>query len=216
MPTTFTQAICASMDAFDTEYWNLCQAAVWIEFRERDLVVQFAAAPGHIPDGDAYRALHFYLKMWPPERVLYADLNELHDRLKSNLLKALGYRRGEPNLLEAVPHEQWQDIDIRPPRALDARDKSKELWSHVRLERADILRLWPAPSSEKLDRTLFDWDELRSVYVEVRTAHPDISDNRTIQEIQNRFEKRHKNQKRKSPSRAALQARIKLWKTAAS
>ncbi|HKJ84753.1 MAG TPA: hypothetical protein VKA06_01695, partial [Spirochaetia bacterium] len=65
------------MDAFDLEYWNLCQAAVWIEFREKDLVRQFAVPEGQIPDAEAYRALHFYPSMWPPERKTHAKLNEL-------------------------------------------------------------------------------------------------------------------------------------------
>lgn len=68
-------------DAFHDQYWNLCQAAVWIEFREKKLVEQFAAPEGQVPDGDAYRALHFYPLMWPPERVLQAKLNEFVDRL---------------------------------------------------------------------------------------------------------------------------------------
>lgn len=200
------------MDAFDLEYWNLCQAAVWIEFREKDLVRQFAAPEGQMPDAGAYRALHFYPSMWPPERVLHAKLNELHGRLQSNALTALGYHANHAGLLQSIPPEHWAYIDLRPPLALDARDKSKELWSLVRVKRAEIQRLWPA-LSEMSDKSWYDWDEIRRVHDDVRAQLPDLSENQTILEIRARLAKRSKGD---VPSRTSLQSRIKTWKSSAS
>jgi hypothetical protein len=200
------------MDAFDLEYWNLCQAAVWIEFREKDLVRQFAAPEGQMPDPVDYRALHFYPSMWPPERVVHGKLNELHDSLRSNLLTALGYHVSKPDVLQVIPPALWADIDLRPPFARDARDRRRELWSLVRVKRSDILRRWPFPSDEH-DRSWFDWTAVRQLYDEVRTERPNLSENQTILEIQARFQKRHK---KKPPGRTALQNRIKEWKIVAT
>ena len=200
------------MDEFERRHWNLCQAAVWIEFREKDLVRQYAAPEGQLPDAEAYRALHFYPSMWPNERARHSKLNELHDRLKLHSLTALGYHISDPDLLQAVPPADWDDIDLRPPLALDARERNKELWSLVRVRRADILRLWPF-LSEKQDKSWYDWDEIRRVHDAVRAECPELSENQTILEIQARLEA---SSKRKAPGRSSLQNRIKAWRSSAS
>ena len=200
------------MDAFDFEYWNLCQAAVWIEFREKDLVRQFAAPEGQLPDPEAYRALHFYPSMWPPGRKIHAKLNELQDRLKQNALKAFGYHQSDRQTLQEISSAHWHDIDLRPPLALDARDRRSELWSRVRVKRADVLRLWPFPSKLP-DKTWYDWDEIHRIYDEVRVDEPNISERDTILAVQHRFEKQYRI---KPPGRTSLQNRIKRWRSSAT
>jgi|GEM_PF-1481412 len=200
------------MDEFERRHWNLCQAAVWIEFREKDLVRQYAAPEGQLPDAEAYRALHFYPSMWPNERARHSKLNELHDRLKLHSLTALGYHISDPDLLQAVPPADWEDIDLRPPQALDARDRSRELWSLVRVKRADILRLWPFPS-ETRDQSWYDWDYIRRIHDEVRAERNDLSENQMVLEIQARLQRRSKGS---VPGRTSLQNRIKAWRSSAS
>jgi hypothetical protein len=195
------------MTSFDDEYWNLCQAAVWIEFRERPLVARFAD-----PDGDAYRALHFYPGMWPPDRKQQATLNDLQSSLKSNALRAFGYHRDTPDRLEEIPPVQWYDIDLRPPRALDARARDREVWTGVRVRRRDILRLWPIPT-EPQDRSWFDWESVRAVFNEVRSECPDLSERQTILEIRARYERRFR---RTPPGRTSLQTRLREWRRLAS
>jgi len=199
------------MDEFERRHWNLCQAAVWIEFREKELVRQFAAPEGEMPDAEAYRALHFYPRSWPPERILHAKVNELHRCLQSNSLRALGYHIDDKDLLQEVPPSHWEDIDLRPPLALDARDRSRELWSLVRIKRADILRLWPFPS-ETRDQSWYDWADIRRIHDEVRAERNDLSENQMVLEIQARLQRRSKGS---VPGRTSLQNRIKAWRSSA-
>lgn len=195
------------MGAFDQQYWNLCQAAVWVAFRERELVEQFAVA-----DAESYRSLNFYPGMWPQSRKKFSDPNELYEALKLNSLRATGYRPGDPAEVREIDAVYWNHIDPRPPYAWDARRSGKELWTHVMVRRADVLRLWPHPT-QWTDRSLFDWDAIHSIHDEVQSEEGQLSDRVLVQEIQIRFEKRFK---RKPPSRSSLQKKFKQWRTAAT
>ena len=196
------------MGAFDEKYWNLCQAAVWVEFRERELVEEFSEA-----DDDAYRALHFYHKsMWPKGRKLHSSLGELHKALKRNSLRAIGYHRDAPHRLEEIGDIYWQDIDLRPPLAVDRRHPGRELWTNVKVKRADILRLWPVPEV-KIDRSQFDWVAIREIYEELLSDGHAGSDRDLVLAIQDRFEKSFKTV---PPARTTLQNKIKHWRAMAT
>ena len=194
------------MTSFDDEYWNLCQAAVWIEFRERPLVEQFVDA-----DGDAYRALQLYPSMWPTDRVRHGTLDALYAFLKSGSLTASGSHCETPDRVEDIPPIHWYDIDLRPPHALDVRERGREVWTRVRVRRPDVLRLWPVPT-EKHDRSWFDWEAVRVLHDEVRAEHPDLSERQAILELQVRYERQFKS---KPPGRTSLQKRIRHWRSAA-
>ena len=194
------------MTSFDDEYWNLCQAAVWIEFRERALVERFVDA-----DGDAYRALQLYPTMWPPDRVRHGTLDEFYAFLKSGSLKASGSHCETPDKVEDIPPIHWYDIDLRPPRALDVRERGREVWTRVRVRRPDVLRLWPVPT-EKHDRSWFDWAAVRALHDEMRAEHPDLSERQAILELQVRYERQFKS---KPPGRTSLQKRIRRWRSTA-
>jgi hypothetical protein len=195
------------MTSFDDEYWNLCQAAVWIEFRERPLVERFREA-----DGEAYSALHFYPGMWPPDRKQHGTINELLSSLKSNSLKALGFHYDTIGQLDEIPAPHWYDMDLRPPRVLDARERQREIWTRVKVRRRDILRIWPI-ATEKQDRSWFDWGTMRTLFDEVRTELPDLSERQTILELQARYQRQFK---RKAPGRTSLQTRMRKWRSMAN
>lgn len=129
-----------------------------------------------------------------------------------NSLQALGYHTSEPDRLQVIPPEHWYDIDLRPSLALDARNRTKTLWTAVRVKRADVLRIWPFPS-EGHDRSWFDWEALRKLHDEVCAELPDLSARDTILKIQARFQKRFK---KKPLGRTSLQNHIKAWNSSAS
>jgi hypothetical protein len=191
------------MDPFEEAFWNLCQAAVWVEFREKKLVRQFADV-----DHDAYRALYFYPNMWPPARERLGELSELHMRLKHDDLVAEGYRHCSRGKLEAIPAAQWHDIDLRPPLALDARPghRGEELWSSVRVRRADMQKLWRS-AHQVASRSKYDWDELRQIHKDAKSSNPEFSDNQLIEEIQLAYFERH----HVKPSRPSIQRHMKRW-----
>ena len=64
------------MGGFDHLFWNLAQAAVWVVYREKDLVDQMANA-----DRDSYAAIGMYPSMWPKDRRRQANVNELYNAL---------------------------------------------------------------------------------------------------------------------------------------
>ena len=84
--------------AFDDKYWNLAQAATWVEFRERGLVEQFSSA-----DRDAYIALNWYEEMWPAGRKRRGSIKELERALLEERLRSRGYRTTNPNVLTEIP-----------------------------------------------------------------------------------------------------------------
>lgn len=189
------------MTKFDDEYWNLCQSALWVEFRNQAYVEIHGAE-----DADGYNALHWYPEVDQP--LKHADVSELTEALKSNALVACGYHVDDPNVIKDIPPLSWYHIDLRPPHAFDTRNRDQELWNNVRLKRRDIMRIWqrPAPPTSK---AWYDWDEIRKIYEDVIGIDATLSQNQTILEIQARFSRALGKQ---PPSRSKLQTKLKEWR----
>jgi len=194
----------AKRTPFDEKYWNLAQAAAWVEFRERDLVEQFAIA-----DRESYKALHMYPSMWPETRKRLNSIDELHHALEEGRLTASGYHVGEPDRLAQVPAAEWMDLVISPPIAYVAGELStqKQRWSDVRVLSADIKRLWRDIGEVSL-RTEFDWQAIRAIYEEIVARQPSMSKNKLIEELQLEFSERLN---KDPPGRSSIQRRLKTW-----
>lgn len=189
---------------FDAKYWNLAQAAAWVEFRERRLVEDFGAA-----DRDAYIALGLYPSMWPTSRERCGSVAELHCALVEGQLTSWGYRLTDPEHLIAIPAAEWADLVISPPLARVAGRSAGdwERWTQVRVRSADMKRLWRG-THEVSGRTKYDWAAIKTIYDEQRASNPDFSQNELIDEIQRVFEARYN---REPPGRTTIQARLKRW-----
>lgn len=190
--------------AFDSKYWNLAQAAAWVEYRDRRLVEEFVAA-----DRDAYMALSMYPLMWPPDRERHGKVDELRLALEDGRLTAWGYRLTDPHHLTAIPLGEWTDLVITPPfaRVAGRSGADRERWVDIRVHGADMKRLWRG-THEVSGRTKYDWDAIRSIYDEERASNPDFTQNELIDEIQRVFEARFN---RDSPARTTIQSHMKRW-----
>lgn len=193
-----------AMDGFDHPFWNLAQAAVWVVYREKDLVEQMANA-----DRDSYAAIGMYPSMWPKYRRRYAGVSDLYSALLNGRIKARGYHVDAPNTLDDIPADQWQDMALNPPVASLRREGTyrEERWTQIRLKSADLKRLWRS-TDEVNSRTQYDWDVIRELVEEAKRSNPNFSENELIIEAQGMFEERfHK----KAPSRTSFQRHIKEW-----
>ena len=190
--------------AFDRRYWNLAQAAAWVEYRERRLVEEFVAA-----DSEAYMALGMYPSMWPPGREKHGTVDELRRALEDGQLTSWGYRLTDPDHLTTIPAGEWADLVITPPVALVAgrSGRGRERWTNIRVRSADMKRLWRGPH-EVSGRTKYDWAAIRTIYDEQRASNPDFRQNELIDEIQRVFEARFN---RESPGRTTIQDHLKRW-----
>jgi hypothetical protein len=190
--------------AFDSKYWNLAQAAAWVEYREQLLVEDFVAA-----DRDAYMALGLYPSMWPTGRDRRGNVAELHRALEDGRLTAWGYRLTDPGHLTAIPAAEWTDLVITPPfaRVAGRSGGNRERWTDIRVRSADMKRLWRGPH-EVSGRTKYDWAAIRTICDEQRESNPDFSQNELIDEIQRIFEARFN---RESPARTTIQDQLKRW-----
>lgn len=190
--------------SFDTKYWNLAQAAAWVEFRERQLVEDFGAA-----DRDAYMALGLYPSMWPSGRERRGTVDELRRALEDGRLTAWGYRLEEPNHLTAIPTGEWTDLVITPPFARVAGRSSgdRERWTDIRVCSANMKRLWRG-THEVGGRTKYDWAAVQAIFTEVKTQNPEMSQNELITEVQGAFEDRFN---KGAPSTTSFKRKIKTW-----
>lgn len=190
--------------AFDDKYWNLAQACAWVEFRESELVEDFAAA-----DRRDYLALHIYTEMWPAGRKLLGSVDELRRALEETRLKSWGYHMETQEHLQEVPSAEWADFVIRPPFAYVARGRSanSERWSDIRVLSADMKRLWRSVN-EVEGRSMFDWVAVKKIYNELKPQNPDMSHNELILEIQGTFRDRFN---KKPPGRTTIQNKIETW-----
>jgi hypothetical protein len=189
---------------FDAKYWNLAQAAAWVEYRERRLVEELVAA-----DRDAYMALGMYRSMWPSGRERRGTVDELRRALEDDRTTAWGYRRTDPDHLTAIPAAEWTDLVITPPfaRVAGRSGGDRERWVDIRILSADMKRLWRGPH-EVSGRTKYDWAAIRTIYDEQRTSNPDFSQNELITELQGVFRDRFN---REPPSRTTIQGHLKRW-----
>lgn len=189
------------MTKFDDYYWNLCQSALWVEFRNQAYVEKHGAE-----DADGYKALHWYPEEDQPEE--HAEVSELIEALKSNALIACGYHVDDPNVIKDIPPFSWYDMDLHPPHAFDTRTRGQELWKDVRLKRRDLLRLWQRPVLAK-SKAWYDWDAIRKFYEDVIGEDSHLSDNQIILEIRARLSRASK---KAPPSRSTLQTKLKEWR----
>lgn len=193
-----------AMDGFDHPFWNLAQAAVWVVYREKGLVEQMANA-----DRDSYAAIGMYPSMWPKIRRRYAEVHDLYSALLNGRIKARGYHVDTPNTLDDIPAAQWQDMALYPPFARIEREGTyqEELWTQIRLESADLKRLWRS-TDEVNSRANYDWDKIRGLYEDARRSMPDVSQNKLIEEAQLAFQERFDED---PPSTSSFKRHIKNW-----
>jgi hypothetical protein len=192
------------MSGFDSTFWNLCQAAVWCEFRDASLVDEFAQ-----PDADAYKALHWYPSHWPEGRKQVSDGKDLDRSLRDGTLTALGVRASDPvGRPEVIGPIDWQDLLIEPPSVRSRRNRSEEPWRYVSIRREDALRLWPRISQRRMTPQ-YDWDAIKAMYDEIMAEKKALSGRAMAEEISHRHFKRFG---RNGPSRTMLDRKLKTWK----
>jgi hypothetical protein len=187
---------------FDDKYWNLAQACAWVEYREKQLVNDFSVA-----DRDAYMAIGLYPLMWPKGRKRLGSFEELRRALEQGRINSSGYLRNTPDNLEEIPAAEWTDFVIRPPLVSFAGQPNNQPWNAVRLLSADMQLLWRSVD-EVEGRSKYDWAALREIYEVLQTQNPEMTKNELILELQGTYEDRSN---KKTPSRTAIQDKIKTW-----
>lgn len=191
----------SSDQPFDHKYWNLAQAAAWVEYRDKQLVEELKSA-----DRNTYIAIGFYPSMWPSGRKQRGQIEELRRALEEGRLISSGFRRGGQERLEGIPAAEWSDFVIRPPNVCFL-EQTTQPWHSVRLLSADMKKLWRSVN-EVDGRSKHDWDALREIYVALQTQNPEMSKNELILELQGTYEDQlNKN----APGRSTIQNKIKTW-----
>jgi hypothetical protein len=122
--------------SFDDKYWNLAQASVWVEYREKQLVEELTEA-----DRNSYIAIGFYPSMWPAGRKRHCSVEYLRRALEQGRIKSSGYRRHTPESLEEIPAAEWTYFVIRPPNVCFI-GQTTQPWHRIRLLSADMRKLW--------------------------------------------------------------------------
>ncbi len=193
----------SSDQPFDHKYWNLAQAAAWVEYRDKQLVEDLKSA-----DRNTYIAIGFYPSMWPPGRKQRGRIEELRRALEEGGLKSSGFRRGGRKRRKYIPAAEWVDYVIRPPDVSFSGQPKNVPWERVRVLSADMRRLWR--SDHEVDgRSKFDWLAIRAVYEDLSASNPDMSQNELILELQGSYEDRFN---KGAPSRTTIQRKIKTWR----
>jgi hypothetical protein len=192
----------SSDQPFDHKYWNLAQAAAWVEYRDKQLVEELKSA-----DRNAYIAIGFYLSMWPPGRKQRGQIEELRRALEEGRLISSGFRRGGQERLEGIPAAEWADFVIRPPLVFFFGQTDIEPWGVVRVQSADMKRLWRS-IGEVEGRSTYDWAAIRPIYELLKTQNPEMSKNELITEAQGAFEDRFN---KGAPSITSFKRKIKTW-----
>jgi hypothetical protein len=189
-------------DSFDDHYWNLAQAAAWVEYRSRELVKEFEHATC-----DDYIALDFYPTMHRHQKV--GEIVELHRCLISGTITAWGRARKRGDQVEQISPIEWRDLSLRPPCAYrsDWVITRLEPWTDIRVRSADIKRLWRS-EFEKAGRSKFDWDLVRSLWEEAAEGNPAFSQNGLIEEVQYAYRDRLN---KEPPGRSSIQRHLKKW-----
>jgi hypothetical protein len=191
---------------FDSPYWNLAQAALWVRFRRPSLVKRFEVA-----DRDAYVAVNFYSKMDPDTKNEISSVLELEKALQTGKAKARGYFGNDPVQPKDIPCEQWIYLSLRPPYAYDQRHVGSdiEIWSDITVRSQDLKRLWRGHNETSL-RQKYDWEEVKGFYLRAKDDFPDASQNNLIDKTQMYYDAEHK--AGSAPSRPSIQNHIKTWK----
>lgn len=192
------------MSGFDSPFWNLCQAAIWCEFREAALVDEFAQ-----PDGDNYKALHWYPLHWPESRKQVSDGKDLDRNLRDGTLKSFGVRASDPvGRPEEITPFDWQDLLIEPPTVRSRRNRNKEPWLYVSVRREDVLRLWPRLTQGK-NSPQYDWRAIKEIWEAISAEGKNLSLRALTLEISIRHRERFGHD---GPSRTMLARKLNAWK----
>lgn len=187
-----------------SQYWSLKQAVAWVVFR--DLVVVEKFSP---PEPENWSAF----MMYPTMRTEYPELGhltELFDALKAGNLKAFGRQSPGGSKMQEIKAIEWNALvpEVSGPY-LRREDGAKNIpWLDICISRSDVERHWRR-STEVEGRTLFNWDEIKCVYEEVREANPGFSKNKLIDETELALLEKHPN--KRVPSRSSFQNHIKKW-----
>lgn len=192
-----------SMQIFDSQYWNLSQAAAWVVYRKLKLVEQFSTETA-----DGWGALLLYPKMHGYEQV--GDLSELVQALILGKLEAWGRRNDINDKLEAIPAREWAELSISPPSAKRSHPVAGliEPWTGLRFESKDLKKLWRGlPETE--GRTRYKWDVLKNMWREINKRLPGTSQNERILELQMEYDSRFGDDS--APARTTIQNHIKRW-----
>ena len=118
--------------------WNLSQAAAWILYRRNDWVEALTSG-----GGANFGAMQLYPSLNPRPDPALGSLSDLLDTLKCGHLSATGIRSSDTERLRTpIPKNQWQDLVIKPPRAMDA-TTGREAWvieevPHLRIVDHDL------------------------------------------------------------------------------
>ncbi len=142
---------------FDSPFWNLAQAALWVRFRIPSLVDRFVYA-----ERDAYVAIGFYpCKKTGTDKEVSSVL-ELEKALETGKVKARGYHKDRADKPEDIPPEQWTYLSLRPPFAFDQRylGAQVEIWKNITVRSRELRKLWRGIGETK-SRTKYDWEETR-------------------------------------------------------
>ncbi len=185
-----------------SRYWNLCQTAVWVEYRCRELVTEFEHATRH-----AYLALGLYPTMNNHKQV--APLSEFGTVLVNGGIQAWGCRADNPGSYELIPQIEWSHLIIRPPIAVrrSRHNVLIEPWTDIRFESGKVVKRWPSTFQQDA-RLKYRWDRIEAIYRDMRDRNPDISQNELIGEIAAEFQDRYK---KDPPSRTTIQRHMKKW-----
>ena len=185
-----------------SRYWNLCQTAVWVEYRSRELAIEFEHATRN-----AYLALGFYPTMNKHKQV--ATLLEFGNALVNGGIQACGCRADSPGSYEPIPQIEWSNLLIHPPIAVrrSRHNVLIEPWTDIRFESGEVLKRWPSNFQQDA-RVKYRWDRIEAIYQEMKDSNPDISQNELIGEIAAEYQDRYK---KDPPSRTTIQRHMKKW-----
>ena len=134
-----------------TPYWNLCETAAWVVFRNLSVVERFSS-----PSPENWQAYMMYDSMWLCPKV--TEPSELGDALRSGRLSAKG-RSGDPgSKMMTIPAIEWETLIVSPPSAYRLLpDKTKDTpWHDIRLSSADVQNSGAVLS--RTSRAKFDCD----------------------------------------------------------
>jgi len=180
MPTTFGGAPAEC----DVTWWNVVQAAVWIEAKDPEAVswvgpeVGLATGEQVIPGSSLYRA-HLYATVAATAHGRTAlDIRKgqavLGAACAAGSIEMFGRRRGKGDVVP-IPTPSWAGLVIRDdgPRGDGVRgiiatvrdqvDHTATWWDHLRVRAADVQAFWPAaaqtcePAAEATKELLGPW-----------------------------------------------------------
>ena len=160
------------MKSFSDPYLNLFQTSVWILFRRKNVVADFAnlastewsgfvAYPSMWPleeDDERYDIVKGCLDPEDTERQeqrsnLYkqmqneasAALNDLNAALNDGRLTAYGRSASTSGEVQTIDAIEWTTLNLNPPRAHILKDAQYvEPWLDIRLRSKDVMAIWPA------------------------------------------------------------------------